>query len=341
MSTTQTLPPAIIDEIVSGLHIANGIRYLSAIGLTILLYDHLLTFADEIQYIWKAPRSWAKYVFLANRYTVAALLIAAAHEMCGFNGVKYSHTVLLSALSVVSVFSISSANLLVYIRVLLLWDKQPRVLVLLSVFFVVTTLTVTGCMIASAIILIPSVEWSDLAHICTLTKSSRIFVSVWGAPMLFEVTILGMMIYHALSQPRTARVALTSTLYRDGTSFFVVITAVRACNVAFAATADPRRMSYPVFFSWAIVTLVVNRLLIRIRSSEVKIARHDQDAFAAVADEMGLDTDADYEDAGTPAPTDPYAYKSHSPTSFAVRVDSVVVQQDELEMRRFRTASSS
>jgi Family of unknown function (DUF6533) len=41
-----------------------------AAGFVILLYDHLLTIADEIQYIWKTPRSIKKGTFIFNRYLV-------------------------------------------------------------------------------------------------------------------------------------------------------------------------------------------------------------------------------------------------------------------------------
>ena len=45
----------------------------------ILFYDHLLTFGDEVQYIWSAPSTYAKYIFLLNRYTVLGILIAVAY----------------------------------------------------------------------------------------------------------------------------------------------------------------------------------------------------------------------------------------------------------------------
>lgn len=40
-----------------------------------LFYDHLLTFADEVQYIWSAKHSFPKFLFLLVRYLVPAALI--------------------------------------------------------------------------------------------------------------------------------------------------------------------------------------------------------------------------------------------------------------------------
>ena len=57
--------------------LASGYRLtgVSAAGLVILLHDHLLTLSDEINLIWRAPRSFAKYAFLGNRYLVLGALV--------------------------------------------------------------------------------------------------------------------------------------------------------------------------------------------------------------------------------------------------------------------------
>ena len=48
-------------------------------GCTILLWDHLLTFGDEIQYIWKRPVELTKAVFLFNRYFVEGVMCLSAY----------------------------------------------------------------------------------------------------------------------------------------------------------------------------------------------------------------------------------------------------------------------
>lgn len=91
---------SVIHEIVRGLHIATAARYLSrktlhlfeserltsvpeeVSGLVVLLYDHVLTLDQEIQLYWKAPSSFVKWIFLANRYISEACLLAVANRMC-------------------------------------------------------------------------------------------------------------------------------------------------------------------------------------------------------------------------------------------------------------------
>jgi len=51
----------------------------AVIAVTLVLYDHILTFHDEVEYIWGA-RKWSnKLIFLVNRYIVEAALIGTAY----------------------------------------------------------------------------------------------------------------------------------------------------------------------------------------------------------------------------------------------------------------------
>jgi len=43
------------------------------------LYDHILTFHDEIEYIWGSHKWLNKLIFIVNRYIVEAVLIGTAY----------------------------------------------------------------------------------------------------------------------------------------------------------------------------------------------------------------------------------------------------------------------
>ena len=58
---------------------SNAEFFCIAVGLMVLLYDHVLTFGDEVQYVWSAPATYAKYIFLLNRYVVLGTLLAVAY----------------------------------------------------------------------------------------------------------------------------------------------------------------------------------------------------------------------------------------------------------------------
>lgn len=77
-------------------------RYVDAVGIVVctasrifegpsltseyqaLLYDHILTFDDEVRLIWRAKTTFPKVLFLINRYMVPASIILKAHGMEDF-----------------------------------------------------------------------------------------------------------------------------------------------------------------------------------------------------------------------------------------------------------------
>ncbi|KAF7369013.1 hypothetical protein MVEN_00228100 [Mycena venus] len=64
-----------ISAIVNGLNDLEKTRLVSAVGLVILLYDHLLSLPDEVRFIWSASRTSSKFLFLGMRYMVPWVMI--------------------------------------------------------------------------------------------------------------------------------------------------------------------------------------------------------------------------------------------------------------------------
>ena len=51
----------------------------TVITVVLVLYDRILTFSDEVEYIW-GSRGWLnKLIFLVNRYTVEATLVGTTY----------------------------------------------------------------------------------------------------------------------------------------------------------------------------------------------------------------------------------------------------------------------
>ncbi|TEB31061.1 hypothetical protein FA13DRAFT_478427 [Coprinellus micaceus] len=68
------LPPQ-LQTLLQGLHHIEVTRYTQMASTCIILYDHLLTFDDEVELIWKASWSMGKGMFLINRYHSVASVI--------------------------------------------------------------------------------------------------------------------------------------------------------------------------------------------------------------------------------------------------------------------------
>ncbi|CAE6524603.1 unnamed protein product [Rhizoctonia solani] len=94
MSTTP-YSPELIASLETALHGHTG-RHVPAIdclnplftlllvvGYALLVYDHILTFTDEVQFIWKAKRSPVVIMFLLNRYITPIVLAIDLYDKAG------------------------------------------------------------------------------------------------------------------------------------------------------------------------------------------------------------------------------------------------------------------
>jgi len=278
----MSLPPSVIHDLVRGLHIATIARYLSLSGLVALLYDHVLTFDQEIQLVWKAPSSFVKWIFLANRYLSEVCLLAVANEMSGFNNHTYNNQncrTLIITVASCSVISTLTSNVVIFLRVIVLWDKSPRVVFYLFSVLVLSFLATVSCVAASMIILEPAILYNPFVEQCFLAKTTPTLTAVWAAPLGWEFSVIILTAYNALSRPRRSEKPLVQILHRDGMMFFVSVTLLRGTMIAFTFINQPGLVTFPAFFIWAMLLLGLNRMLIHIRSSEQEVEYDDTYPF--------------------------------------------------------------
>ncbi|KAI0644513.1 hypothetical protein C8Q79DRAFT_913360 [Trametes meyenii] len=268
MEQLLSLTPSVFSELAAT-------RYLSAVGLTVLFFDHCLTFADEVKYIWPAPPTYAKYTFLLNRYTVLGTLLAVAYEMCGFvtnafTDTTYSCKQFIFTCAMVAIVSVGVANLLILQRVVILWEHRPIILKIMTVGFLLSFTLQVVTMIVSLVNVLPSIQWSEPLGMCIATKSSRVLIGVWASPLVFEVFVLTSTALNALDRPRTAELPIIKALQSDGLGFFLAITCFRILNLSLAALSRPSLTFLGVFFIWAMTTTILNRLLLHLRRAECR-----------------------------------------------------------------------
>ncbi|TFK75301.1 hypothetical protein BDN72DRAFT_832163 [Pluteus cervinus] len=263
---------SLLDHLISSLWYANATRYLNAAGLTALLYDHALTFPSEVSLIWCGPRSLQKYIFLLNRYMVPSILLVVAIEMTGFGTRALSNQscqYIITTAALGSTISLATANLLVLLRVASLWEKDPVATKLLGVGFVLSTLSTFSSMVVALSRVYTSIQYFSVASMCVLIQTTDVLIVAWSCPLVFEVVVLLSTFWNAVSKPRDAQLPLARALHRDGMLVFLSLATLRVVNLALAATRRIDLVLLLVFFVWSMITLILNRSLLRMRKAEI------------------------------------------------------------------------
>ncbi|KIK65122.1 hypothetical protein GYMLUDRAFT_39511 [Collybiopsis luxurians FD-317 M1] len=219
------------------------------ITVSILLYDHFLTFSEEVELIWRANSRIPKILFLFIRYIVPIGVILHSHQLSGIANTDVTDALMLGVLS------IGMGNFLVMLHVWNLWERRQNLIFGSLILFAITQIANLTCGVITVINVIPIVSFSPILKSCTLARKTSL-VYIWAPGLLFELAMFSAVFWNAASRPRTIQTEFSKVLHRDGIAYF-------ALSLIFLA----------VFFVWCSTTVTVSRLVLQLRRVSVEKAR--------------------------------------------------------------------
>ncbi|KAF8119664.1 hypothetical protein EV363DRAFT_1196382 [Boletus edulis] len=116
-------------------------NYLSLVIVTAVVYDYVLAFSGEVEYVWCRSWSWVSTMFVVVRYIGLYWIVTAALIGSSFvpGPLEVSKILLLSYPWTFLVF-LSTADLLMILRVYAIWNRSRTVLCVLVLVFVIQTI---------------------------------------------------------------------------------------------------------------------------------------------------------------------------------------------------------
>ncbi|CAK5270500.1 unnamed protein product, partial [Mycena citricolor] len=180
-------------------------------GLTVLVCEHIMTFKEELRVIWrnKDTSMWSKVAFGINRYLVESVI---ALTVAAFSGEIRQMT---------TSYPIRPDHR--YIEYL----RSAKYVVLMSVILQPVTAN------------LGAVLYSPLFRVCLLAATPRILIAVFAIQTSCDISVVILMIYNALDQPRRSDTDMKTTLRKDGVPFLVAIFGLRMLYTISAITMNP------------------------------------------------------------------------------------------------------
>ncbi|KAF9468279.1 hypothetical protein BDZ94DRAFT_1246411 [Collybia nuda] len=194
------------------------------LSFTVLLYDHLLTFANEIEYIWK--RRWTPFsvLFMLNRYFAVFTMIAYLCAISDFNKRMLQPSLVLVVLSSVTMLV---AEAMLSLRVYAVYNNNKLILGLTLSIWIGHLVTICIAIIGKEGILNPtSLGWNTVLDISTNVRLLFVLPAVVFDAIVGILLTLGL---YRSSGPYRVKMPLVRLIIRDGILYFAV---VFASNVA-------------------------------------------------------------------------------------------------------------
>ncbi|KAF8452879.1 hypothetical protein L210DRAFT_2061513 [Boletus edulis BED1] len=161
--------------------------YASLIVVTVVVYDYILTFSREIEYVWCKPWTWVSTMFLVVRYIGLYWIMTIALIGSSFvsGPLEVSNVMYLAFTWAFGVF-LSAADLVMVLRVYAMWNRSRIILGFLLFIFVsqVTTTVVFDGIYHSSSTYFPV----TLARVFNLSFCSASFVNF--APILDALIVV-------------------------------------------------------------------------------------------------------------------------------------------------------
>jgi len=236
-------------------------------GFTILVYDHIITFSDEVEYIWKKRKGTIGWLFLFNRYVIPLGFIVNLFAYQWPNWSEKSCQTFVRYEGVMTVIGINVASLIMLFRVRALYMRD-RFVVGLVVMLLAVELGVNVFLLFRA---------QDVPHIVPNAPCTMIFSikkkplssgSAW-LPLLYDTVVFILTLYRTVEiragKKPAARSSILSTLRAEGLMYYTAICAINLTLTIMIDAADQGTQNIAAQLELLITVTMISRITIDLR----------------------------------------------------------------------------
>ncbi|KAF8158500.1 hypothetical protein B0H34DRAFT_846735 [Crassisporium funariophilum] len=200
-------PPTVIEDI-SAMYRTN---YMGFASFTMLVWDHIDTFPDEVEYIWKGKKGLLVYLFLINRYLTPFGFIV------NLFGTDLRCNRFIRFEGSMTVIGINIVALMMFLRIYALYSRHYTVLGVVIFLFLFQVCMNGWLLTRGEDILI----WGKLA--CTMIFDPSIVLASSSAwlPLLYDTVIVGLTLYRTLPSLKNKNTSyVMKRLFQDGLIYY-------------------------------------------------------------------------------------------------------------------------
>ncbi|KAF4616415.1 hypothetical protein D9613_008244 [Agrocybe pediades] len=259
-------------------------RYSRMASNTLVIYDHLITFDDEIELIWRRKCSLSSIIFLLNRYYVLGSMLFASYGMktftesnvypdsfnlCSFQ--CFTLLMLPTRRSILSLGRMDWSHRILQMRTFALYGLNKRLLAVMMICYV-------SVLVSSGIILFKSLGATQIISIpipggsfCGISNRVPGFYACWIPPLVYECLLCGLVIFRGVEELKiTGSVfsrgqTLIRILIRDSALYLVGLAVVYLVILLFWTSERISLGEAPNGFAPTLSCILSSRVVLNVR----------------------------------------------------------------------------
>lgn len=263
------------EEIVRGLGV---VRMCQLVATTIVLYDHAITFGQEVEYIWSKQISASKILFILNRYLAELVLIAEGILFIKSSQSRLTCNVFFRFQGYFNAFLICVGGAVMSLRVVAMHEASKKILILVSSLLMGELISMVT-VLSFSFRTITALQQSQ-THACIKTGVSHYYWTFYLFPMVLETVLFGLAVSVAFKHVRERGLltgeSVLDVLFRDSIYYFIIIECAFIANAATAFYLTKHGvydkgvfhvpwLQIPQGVSISVTILVVSRLILNLQ----------------------------------------------------------------------------
>lgn len=259
-------PPLTLERMIFLTKADTTFRYILHAALCVMIWDHMLTFHREVVFVWRARWTVIKALFLFNRYITTIVIAANVAITSGLvhgltNEFCQAYILISTALELLC---ISFVSFVVLFRLHAAWGGSRNSFVAL---FSLWSLSFLGAVVAYLFVVYPAKRTlfhEDKFDIC-FGLIPNLWV-LWLPDAILHIVMLTILVWNAISTPRSGRTRILGLLYREGILYYSTTLVVLVGGMITWQFADAVWIGVPLYPGWAVCQIAMSRLLLSLKS---------------------------------------------------------------------------
>lgn len=280
-----SLPPATQAQVNQDVAEIYQTRYMGFVSFTILVWDHIITFPAEVEFIWKRSKGPLVYLFLINRYVIplgfivnlVAYNLEYWPDMTCERYVRYE--------GVMTNFGVEVVGLMMLIRLHALYYDKSR-LVIAFVALILIGETATNVYLLKNGIAVPHRIYQNQVHSCSMIYHAPPTASAASAwiPLLYDTIVLILTLYVTVpSILRSEKGSVVRIILKDGLLYYVAICSVTLVLTIMIFAAPPGLKNITAQLELLLTVTMMSRITIHLKEQlrTAGFVSHRRDEMAA------------------------------------------------------------
>ncbi|KAI0345637.1 hypothetical protein BDW22DRAFT_1426307 [Trametopsis cervina] len=243
--------------------------YMGFVSFTILVWDHIVTLADEVEYIWKGKKGLLFFLFMLNRYLsplgfIINLFANVDRSIPVANvdkGTVWTHIYLRS----MTVIGINTTALMMLFRIAALYRRNALVVWFVAVCFSVE-LAVNAWLLSHG----TAVVHNRQIHACTMIFDDAVpgWIASGSAylPLTYDTIVLALTLNKTIGPIRRKTAGkIARVLLRDGILYYSVIFSVNLVLTVMITAAPSGLQNITAQLEYLLTVAMISRITLHLR----------------------------------------------------------------------------